>query len=139
VTQQARNLSDALADIAGRVQFVIRDRDTKFGPQFDTVFVADGAQVIHTPVRAPNANAVAERFVRTVRAECTDRLLIINERHLRRVLDRYVRHHNQHRPHRSLQLRAPQPRAGQGSGAARTVTRRTVVDGLINEYAIAAR
>ena len=87
MTQQAPNLSAVLAQVALRLRFVVRDRDGKFGPEFNPVWEAGGAEVICTPVRAPNANAIAERFVRTIPAECTDRLLIINERHARRVLD----------------------------------------------------
>jgi transposase InsO family protein len=135
VTPQARNLSAALAEAPLRLRFVVRDRDGKFGPEFNPVWEAGGAEVICTPVRAPNANAIAERFVPTVRAECTDRLLIINERHARRVLERYVAHYNEHRPHRSLQLDAPQPRPPQVSGG--TIVRRQLLGGLINEYPIA--
>jgi transposase InsO family protein len=136
VTQQARNLSAELAEAALRLRFVVRDRDGKFGPEFNTVWEAGGAEVIGTPVRAPNANAIAERFVRTIRAECTERLLIMNERHARRVLKRYVAHYNEHRPHRSIQLNAPQLPARQVSGG--TIVRRQLLGGLINEYAIAA-
>ena len=89
------------------IKYLLRDRDAKFGPGFDAVWHSEGARILRSPVRAPNANAVAERFVRTVRSECTDRLLILNEGHLRRVLDRYVRHYNEHRPHRGLELRPP--------------------------------
>jgi transposase InsO family protein len=136
LTRQARNLSAAPAQVGPRSRFVVRDRDGKFGPQFNTVWEAGGAEVICTPVRAPNANAIAERFVRTIRAERTDRLLLINEGHARRALERYVAHCNEHRPHRSLQLGAPRPRAPHVSGG--TVLRRPVLGGLINEYAIAA-
>jgi hypothetical protein len=127
--------------VALRSRFVVRDRDGKFGPEFNTVWEAGGAKVICTPVRAPNANAIAERFVRTTRAECTHRLLLINERHARRALKRYLAHYNEHRPHRALQLdapqpRAPQPRAPQVSGG--TILPRPVLGGLINEYTIAA-
>ena len=98
VTKQARNLSAALAEVGLRSRFVVRDRDGKFGPEFNTVWEAGGAEVICTPVRAPNANAIAERFVRTIRAECTDRLLIMNEGHARLALERYVAHYNEHHP-----------------------------------------
>jgi len=138
VTQPARNVSGKLAEVGLRARFVIRDRDGKFGPEFDTVWGADGAAVVRTPVQAPNANAITERFVRTVRAECTDRLLIINNWHLRRVLDRYVRHYNEHRPHRSLHHHPPQARFHHGLGASEVITRRSVLGGLINEYSKAA-
>ena len=90
---------------------LIRDRDTKFTRSFDDVWRSIGAQVIRTPVRAPNANAFAERWVGTVRRECLDHLLIVGPRHLARVLDAYVEHYNTHRPHRSLGLLPPEPRS----------------------------
>ncbi len=120
-------------------RFLLRDRDTKFTRAFDDVFVSDGTQIIKTPIQAPNANAVAERWVRTVRQECLDWLLIWGRRHLERVLDEYVRHYNDERPHRSLDLLAP--RVINGESAARTVTvaatavrRRDRLGGLVHEY-----
>ena len=101
VTQCARNVTEDLRDAGVTVRYLLRDRDGKFGPGFDAVWQGERASVLRSPVRAPNANAVAERWVRTVRSECTDRLLILNERHLRRALDRYVSHYNAHRPHRA--------------------------------------
>jgi len=88
-------------------QFLIRDRDSKFTRAFDDVFASDGIQTIQTPIQAPNANAFAERWVRTVRQECLDWMLIWGRRHLEGVLDEYVRHYNEERPHRSLALRPP--------------------------------
>ena len=106
VTQQARNLGLDVADRA--LRFLIRDRDSKFSGSFDEVFRSEGIEVIQTPIRAPQANAIAERFVRTVRAECLDWLLILGRRHLERVLRVYVDHYNTHRPHRALELLPPQ-------------------------------
>jgi putative transposase len=101
------------------------------------VWRGEGASILRGPVRAPNANATAERWARTVRSECTDRLLILNEGHLRRVLNRYLRHYNEHRPHRGLALRSPQqPNASIRSKSAATaqIYRQQVLGGLINEY-----
>jgi putative transposase len=107
VTQQARNLGLDLADRA--VRFLIRDRDSKYSGPFDEVFRGQGIKIVKTPVRAPKANAIAERFVRTIRAECLDSLLILNRRHLEHVLRVYVDHYNRQRPHRALELRPPEP------------------------------
>ncbi|WP_170990848.1 integrase core domain-containing protein [Herbidospora galbida] len=116
-------------------------RDAKFTAVFDEVFTSLGARVIKTPVRAPRANAIAERWVGTVRRECTDQLLIYDEGHLRRVLQRYQRHYNQHRPHRSRDHRPPQPphdRATPTDLDQVRLQRRQVLDGLINQYRRAA-
>jgi transposase InsO family protein len=105
VNQQARNLA---LDFSGQgVRFLIRDRDSKYSRPFDEVFRSEGIRILKTPVRAPKANAIAERFVRTVRAECLDWLLIHNRRHLERVLHIYVDHYNRERPHRALELGRP--------------------------------
>jgi putative transposase len=101
VTQQARNLLMEPAGYVGRFQFLLRDRDAKFTAAFDAVVAAEGIQVLRTPVRAPRANAYAERWVGTVRHEVLDRLLIVGCRQLR-VLAEYVDHYNGHRPHRAL-------------------------------------
>jgi putative transposase len=98
VTQQARQLAWGVAERSKPVRFLIRDRDSKFTRDFDFVFQSDGVEIVRTPVRAPKANAVAERFVRTARAECLDWLLILNRRHLERVLRVFVEHYNGHRP-----------------------------------------
>jgi hypothetical protein len=107
VVQQARNLTAHLADTSATAKFVIRDRDTKFTDRSDGVFRAEGTRIIRTPIRAPRANAYAERWVGTVRRECLDRLLVLNKNHLQAVLADYVDHYNSHRPHRSLKQRAP--------------------------------
>ena len=94
VTQQARQVAWTLAAHEEPVRFLIRDRDWKFTPSFDAVFRADGIRVIRTPIRAPQANAVAERFVRTIRQECLDWLLIMNAGHLERTLQMFFDHYN---------------------------------------------
>jgi putative transposase len=109
VTQQARNLLLRLEDQERRVRFLICDRDGMFCRGFDEVFCTEGAKVLVTPVQAPNANAYAERWVRTVRTECLDWLLIVGRGHLEQVLRIYVRHDNEHRPHRALGLESPSP------------------------------
>jgi putative transposase len=108
VTQQARNLLLTLGERGRQLRFVLCDRDAKFSRGFDDVFAADGIKVLRTPVQAPRANAYAERWVRTVRAECLDWLLIVGRAHLERVLRVYIDHYNQHRPHRALELGAPE-------------------------------
>jgi putative transposase len=142
VAQQARNLVAALDEEATAVRFLIRDRDSKFTRAFDDVWRAVGAEVILTPIQAPNANAVAERWVGTVRQECLDHLLIAGRRQLVRVLHVYVEHYNSHRPHRGLGLSAPEPsercEEADSSAAARQLHRRDVLGGLIHEYERAA-
>jgi transposase InsO family protein len=120
------------------VRFLIHDRDAKFCGSFDSVIRSEGVRVIETPFRAPRANAVAERWVRTVRSECLDHLLIVGRRHLEQVLRAYLAHYNAERPHRSLALATPagQPQATRGSPP--TVLRREVLGGLIHECAAAA-
>jgi transposase InsO family protein len=107
VTQQARNISMEFCEQATAVKFLIRDRDTKFTASFDAVFAAEGVRIVKTPVQAPRANAIAERFVGTIRRDCLDRMLIFGPRHLEAVLAEYVEHYNSHRPHRSLSQRSP--------------------------------
>jgi putative transposase len=137
VTQQARNL--AIEEQLGDVRFLLRDRDAKFSGPFDEVFETEGARVIHTPIRAPQANAFAERFVRTVRRECLDHVLIYGRRHLERVLQAYVAHYVEQRPHRGLSLAVPAGnRTPQVRGTTRLVERRDVLGGLIHEYRWAA-
>lgn len=140
VAQQARNLVMDLGEQAEQMKFLIRDRDAKFTALFDEVFASLGVRVIRTPVRVPQANAIAERWIGTVRRECTDRILIYNERHLRRVLRAYQRHYNGHRPHRARDLRPPDLSSAPlvPDGPQTRLQRRRVVDGLINEYRAAA-
>jgi putative transposase len=141
VAQQARNLLLNLGDHAAAFRFLIRDRDTKFTRAFDDVWRSTGAEIICTPIRAPNANAVAERWVGTVRRECLDHLLIVGRPHLVRVLRGYVQHYNQHRPHRSLDLGTPIPsvRGHPTSATALPQLRRCeILGGLVHEYEWAA-
>ena len=105
VAQQARNLSFSVP--LGELRFLIHDRDSKFSAAFDEVFRSEGIRVIRTPFRAPRANAHAERFVRTIRKECLDWLLVLGPRHLERVLRVYVDHYNRERPHRALAMNPP--------------------------------
>lgn len=138
VTQQARNL--AVEERLSGVRFLVRDRDAKFPGSFDAVLRAEGVRVIRTPVRAPRANAFAERFVRTVRRECLDHVLIHGPRHLEQVLGACVEHYVDERPHRGLGLAVPAGiRPAQVPGATPTlVERRDVLGGLIHEYRRAA-
>jgi putative transposase len=119
-------------------RLLIRDRDSKYGGPFDEVFRSAGIRIVKTPVRAPQANAIAERFVRTARAECLDWLLILNRRHINHVLGVYVDHYNQHRPHRALQLRPPQPDEPPPTPTTRETHRHDRLGGLIHEYHRAA-
>ena len=141
VTQQARNLLLMLSERERRLRFVVRDRDAKFSRTFDDLFCSEGAEVLLTPVRAPNANAHAERWIRTVRAECLDWLLILGRGHLEHVLRVYVQHYNAHRPHRALCLEPPNPAARPtliGNDQPAQVRRRDLLGGLLHEYRRAA-
>ena len=139
VTQQARNLVLVLGERGRRLRFLLRDRDAKFCRSFDDVFRSEGADVVLTPVQAPNANAHAERWVRTVRAECLD-WLIIGRRHLDRVLRVYVEHYNRHRAHRALRLEPPDPAGPRliAEDHPAQVHRRDLLGGLLHEYRPAA-
>ncbi|MGW5694359.1 integrase core domain-containing protein [Streptomyces asiaticus] len=134
VTQLARNLLMDLADGAGRFRFLIRDRDSKFTAAFDAIFAGNGTAVIPAPPQSPRSDAFAERWIRTARTECTDRLLITGERHLRTVLTTYAEHYNAGRTHRSLDLGAPDDDPNIIPLFAGTIRRRQVLGGLLNEY-----
>jgi putative transposase len=118
VTQQARNLLMDLGERAEQFRFLIRDRDAKFTPAFDAVFAGADVRILRTPVQAPRANAIAERFIGTLRRECLDHLLITGPRHLTLVLQEYIAHYNTHRPHRSLHQQPPTGATPPRSGAA---------------------
>jgi putative transposase len=132
VTQQARNLAWPLQEAGTPPRCLIRDRDAKFPPAFDAVFAAEGVAVVRTPSRAPNANAYAERWVRSARAECLDHLLIASEAHLRRVLAEYVAYYNHARPHQSLEQRCPV--ALPAPAREGPVRRRDRLGGLLRDY-----
>jgi putative transposase len=119
------------------VRFLVRDRDAKFSRGFDQVFHSEVGEVLVAPVRAPKANAFAERWGRAVRAECLDWLLIVGPGHLEQVLRIYVKQYNEHRPRRALGLEAPGPPAGRavvGEDETGWVRRRDLFCGLLQEY-----
>ena len=141
VTQQARNLLLVLEEQGRRVRFLVRDRDAKFCGRFDDVFGSQGAEVLVTPVQAPNANAYAEPWVRTVRSECLDWLLIVGRGQLDQVLRVYLEHYNAHRPHRALQLNPPVSSTGltlANEDQRGRIQRRDRLGGLLHEYRRAA-
>jgi putative transposase len=136
VAQQARNFLMDLGDRAAQFRFLIRDRDSKFTGIFDAVFASEGIRILRTPVRAPRANAIAERWIGTVRRELLDRMLIISRRHLTAVLAEYVAHFNHHRPHRALNQAAPlRSLPPPASPSQLHLRRRDLLGGLIHEYA----
>ena len=123
-----------LGDRAARFRYLIRDHDTKFTAAVDTVFTATDARIIRTPVRAPRAHAIAERFIGTLRRERLDHLLIPGSRHLTQVLQEFVEHYNAHRTHRSLHQRPPAGNIPPRSRAAIRPVRRDRLGGLVHEY-----
>jgi putative transposase len=120
------------------MRFLVHDRDSKFAAAFDEVFRSEGIAVIHTPIRAPQANAYAERFVRMIRAECLDLLVIVGRRHLEGVLRTYVEHYNRERPHRGLALLSPDSTNAEPQPSDGEIGRRDRLGGLIHEYHRAA-
>ena len=138
VTQQARQVTWSLHDRPQPVRFLIRDHDRKFTDSFDAVFEAQGARIVRTPIQAPEANGIAERFVRTVRSECLDWLLIVSAPHLERALTVFVDHYNGHRAHRSLELAPPNGRPSIERWSGTAVKRRDRLGGLVHEYERAA-
>jgi transposase InsO family protein len=137
-TQQVRNLVMDLGDRITQFRFLVRDRAGQFTASFDAALADVGIEVIRIPPRCPRANCFAERFVRTVRAELTDRMLIFNQWHLRVVLTEYVRHYNGCRPHRARDLRPPRPTHPIADLSHERIKRQPVLGGLINEYERAA-
>ena len=132
VTQQARHLSWQIQDGTLPVRFLIHDRDSKFPGAFDTVFTSADVTIIRTPIQAPNANAFAERWIRSAREECLDKLLILGEDHLHRALTAYVDYYNHARPHQGIAQRCPVPldyaaRAG-------PIERRDILGGVLHDY-----
>jgi transposase InsO family protein len=138
VTQLARNFVSDLDERAAAFRYLVRDRDTKFTTAFDAVFTPDGIEMKKSAPQCPRMNAYAERWVKTIRAECTDRMLIASQRHLHAVLQEYVQHYNAGRAHRSLDLRAPNDDPTMIPSPAHGVIRNKILGGLINEYEPAA-
>jgi putative transposase len=138
VTQQARNLLIDLGDRAEQFRFLIRDRDAKFTAAFDAVFAGADIRILRTPVRAPRANGIAERFIGTLRRECLDHILITGRRHLATVLHEYVEHYNTQRPHRSLNQHPPAGPTPQPCEGTVRPLRRDRLGGLVHEYLQAA-
>lgn len=132
--QIARNLSEARDSRPVAVQYLVHDRDDRFGSVFDEVFKAEDIEILRTPWRAPKANAYAERFIRTVRQECLDRIMILGPRHLDSVLTTYVDHYNRERPHRGLDLRPPNGWPPTPLDASSAIARRDRLGGLFHEY-----
>jgi putative transposase len=137
-TQQIPNLLMGLGDRTGQFRYLVEDRAGQFTASFDAVLAGTGIHVVRIPPRRPRANCFAERFVRTLRAELTDRMSIFNQRHLRVVLAEYVHHYNGRRPHRSRELPPPRPNHPAADLHHERIKRHSVLGSLINEYKRAA-
>ena len=132
VTQQARQLLWKLDEQDTPMRFLIHDRDTKFSKSFDHVFKSEHIDAIRTPYRAPNANAYAERWVRTAREECFDKLIILNQQHLRHVMSEFVNYYNTARPHQGIDQQIPVPL--NKIALSGRICRRDVLGGIIHDY-----
>ena len=132
VTQQARRLSWQIQEGTLPIHFLIHDRDTRFPEAFDTVFTSEDVKIIWTPIRAPNANAFAERWIRSVREECLDKIVILGERHLRRVLTAYIDYYNHARPHQGLGQQCPV--ALENAARDGPIERRDILGGVLHDY-----
>ena len=132
VTQQARQIVWHLSDEPRPMRFLIHDRDSKFTTRFDYIFVSERIEVIRTPFRAPKANAYAERWIRSVREECLDRLIILDPHHLQYVLAEYTDYYNRARPHQGIDQRTPIPVPY--SDYQGRIERRDILHGLIHDY-----
>jgi putative transposase len=137
VTQRARQVAWTFTERAEPVRFLIRDHDCKFTGGFDAIFEAENIRIVRTPIQVPEANGIAERFVRTARSECLDWLLILSARHLERALTVFIDHYNGWRPHRSLDLKPPNGRTSAATWTGMqpiTLKRRDRLGGLLHEY-----
>ncbi len=130
-----------MGDTLASLTFLLRDRDALFAGLFYQVFRSEGLRVIKTPVRAPRANAICERWIGSLRRECLDWIFIVHRRQLEAIVGEYVDHHNSHRPHRSLGLRAPDAALSPLPGARASpphIRRRDRLGDLLHEYEVAA-
>ena len=132
VTHQGRQMVWVLAGRPEPKRFLLHDNDGKFTKAFDTVFASERVKVIHTPYRAPSANAYAERWVRTVREECLDKVIILSEAHLRRVMREYVTYYNEARPHQGIKQQPPVPKSTPKGND--PICCRKVLGGIIHDY-----
>ncbi len=132
--QLGRNLLADLGERTSGFRYLLRDRDSRYSQAFDAAFTSENIAILKSAPQAPKMNAHAERFIHSVRAECTDQMLIYNEQHARRVLAEYAEHYNSGRPHRALQLRAPADDPDVIPFPAQRIQRHDVLSGLIHEY-----